>query len=454
MGSNLVPRYFYLDQTHIPKTGLHYGAVFQQCLTWALKVLGNPANPLFLAEIAHIILHCMTGRYRSFHTPEHVLQVVEGGDAIEVLAALFHDVVYIQVDTCIPPILQPLLDPLFTPGTGYFRRLKNLDELNQDPHFALVASIFDIDREEEYIRQQNEFLSAIVAVHYLHPVLNRSILAQVIACIEATIPFRVSVDEGISPSDRLYHNLQQANERFDLNLTEQDVIGAVKRAVSLANRDVKNFADFKASHFLDNTWKLLPETNPALRNPQTYTPLQYRCALQKMVGLMDFLQPNLVFREFQGEPSLSEYQQMLDRAEKNIEVARLYLKSKLVAIAFVEALNHPEREDTPLIALVGNVNLNPLSELEPFEASISSRQAIIETEVMDLLEVGRSQETAFDIRHSPLATLLARTYGFEAINQWFEAAQSFFKDQISHQAFLRIPPEDAVYLCLRHLKQH
>jgi len=453
MGSNLVPRYSYLDHVHIPSSnGLHYGAVFQQCLTWALEILGNPANPLLLAEIAHIILHCMTGRYRSFHTPEHVLQVVEGGDAIEVLAALFHDVVYVQVDTCIPPILQPLLEPLFTPGTGYFRRLKNLDELNKDPNFALVASIFDIDREEEYVRQQNEFLSAIVAVHYLHPFLSRSVLAKVVACIEATIPFRVCADEGISPSDRLYHNLLQANEQFHLDLTPDDVIEAVKRAVSLANRDVKNFADFKASHFLDNTWKLLPETNPALRNPQAYTPLQYRCALQKMVGLMDFLQPNLVFRQFQGEPSMSEYQKMLDRAEKNIDVARLYLKSKLVAIAFVEALNHPEREDTPLIELVGNATLPPMSGLQMSQDPISSRQAMVETEVMDLLEVGRSQETAFDIRHSPLATLLVKSYGFEAITQWFEAAQSFFKDNISHQAFLKIPPEDTIYLCIQHLK--
>jgi hypothetical protein len=425
-----------------------YQSAFGVKLKQSFAVLGVTVEHETLQELAAILVDCMTGRYRSFHTPDHILQVAEGGDAIEVLAALFHDVVYIQVDSCIPAAVQTLLMPFCAAPS---QSLKPLAELLQDPDFDLVTTIFEIERQEEVLPQQNEFLSAIVAVKCLKPFLDSAHLAQVTACIEATIPFRVCVKEGIAPSDRLYHNLCRANEKFGLGLSPEALIEATKRSVRLANRDVKNFADVKASSFLDNTWKLLPETNPPLRNPQSYTPLQYRFALQKMVGFMDFLAPDLVFRQFQGEPSPTEYQEMLDRAEKNIEVARLYLKAKLVALAFVEALSHPQRQSIPLVDLVGCCDL-PLAGIKAPMEEISSDQHMMFEEVMTLLEVGRNQDTAFDIRHSPLAARLVKTYGFQVISDWFDDAQAFFADQLSPEEFLARHPHEAIDVCVAHLK--
>ncbi|HZX00624.1 MAG TPA: hypothetical protein VFF45_00105 [Bacilli bacterium] len=40
----------------------------------------------------------MTGPWRYFHTPNHIFEVGGTDDPIEVLAALFHDIVYVQVD--------------------------------------------------------------------------------------------------------------------------------------------------------------------------------------------------------------------------------------------------------------------------------------------------------------------------------------------------------------------
>ncbi len=436
-----------------------YILAFQDRLGWAFQHLGKSLDAKTLGTMAEKLCHCMTGAYRSFHTPDHVLQVIEGGDPIEVLAALFHDVVYIQVDTCIPSVLLGNLRPFIQDGPwvdGNPVQVRGFDELAQNAPFQLVSSIFEVRQPSDLPRQQNEFLSALVAVTDLEIFFPPAILAQVVACIEATIPFRMCMQDGHSPSDRLYHNLIRANHDFNLELTPEDVVDAIKRAVRLANRDVKNFADVKASYFLDNTWKLLPETNPALRNPECYTPLQYRCALQKMVGLMDFLEPSLVFRQFRGEPSPQEYQGMLDRAAKNIEVARLYLKSKLLALAFVEALHHPERHHTPLINLVGQSRITPAATIASIPTPANpgnTSQAIIEKEVMQLLEVGRNQETTFDIRHSPLAALLARTYGFPQIGQWFDAAQAFFNDQLSAPEFLAIPLPEAVTTCMHHLQQ-
>jgi len=448
MGSDLTPHSLPFNaSTHsLPKVA--YGEVFERQFHTAFRSLNQSVDALTVTGLAQIILECMTGCHRSFHTPEHILQVAEGGDAIEVLAALFHDVVYIQVDTCIPLAVIDVLAPFISVEEPY--KIKPLGKLYADPDFALVGTIFEIDREEEVPPQQNEFFSAIVAVKLLSPFLDRIPLAEIVACIEATIPFRVSSKEGVPPSDRLYHNLLRANDRFDLGLTPDQVIACVKRAVRLANRDVKNFADVKASYFLDNTWKLLPETNPPLRNPEAYTPHQYRCALQKMVGFMDFLAPNLVFRQFQGEPSPQDYQGMLNRAAKNIDVARLYLKAKLVALAFVEALNQPEWEKTPLVSLVGHCQSEPKQPIPKVPAP-SSRQEQIQVEVMELLEVGRNQETAFDIRHSPLAAHLARTYGFAAVSEWFESSQALFSQKLSPQAFLAFHDPQVINLCLVYL---
>jgi hypothetical protein len=430
----------------LPKAA--YGDVFEHHFHTAFRSLDQPVDAATIKFLSQIVVECMTGCHRSFHTPEHILQVAEGGDAIEVLAALFHDVVYIQVDTCIPKAVAGILAPFVTGETS--PKIKSLAQLYTDPDFDLVATIFEIEREEEVPPQQNEFFSAIVAAKLLSPFLDRTLLAEIIACIEATIPFRVSSKEGVPPSDRLYHNLLRAKERFDLRFSPEQIIAAVKRAVRLANRDVKNFADVKASYFLDNTWKLLPETNPPLRNPESYTPHQYRCALQKMVGFMDFLVPNLVFRQFQGEPSPQDYEGMLDRAAKNIDVARLYLKAKLVALAFVEALNQPEQASIPLVNLVAHCQHAP-KEKTFLAVSPCSRQEEIQAEVMELLEVGRNQDIDFDIRHSPLAARLARTYGFVAVSGWFEASQALFAQKLSPQGFLALHDQDVINLCLGYL---
>ena len=68
------------------------------CLTWAIAKLQGYADQNQLIKISDLIIQTMTGPWRSFHTPNHIFEVGAGGDAIEVIAALFHDLVYVQVD--------------------------------------------------------------------------------------------------------------------------------------------------------------------------------------------------------------------------------------------------------------------------------------------------------------------------------------------------------------------
>ena len=56
------------------------------------------ANQDDIDNIAKLIIESMTGTWRYFHTPEHIFEVGGEDDSVEIIAALFHDMIYIQVD--------------------------------------------------------------------------------------------------------------------------------------------------------------------------------------------------------------------------------------------------------------------------------------------------------------------------------------------------------------------
>ena len=137
-----------------------------------------------------------------------------------------------------------------------------------------------------------------MAAKSLEPFLPASTIAEIAACIEATIPFRPVSPSGLSAIELLYQRLVSANRDFNLGWSDSQTVEIVKRAVRLANRDVENFASPNSSNFLDNTWNLMPETNHELTNVNSYTVAGYRRSLQKMEGFLNFLKPELVFQQF------------------------------------------------------------------------------------------------------------------------------------------------------------
>lgn len=410
------------------------------CLTWALEVLGVKTNQRKLIKLTETIIQCMTDPNRCFHSPPHIFNVARGGDPLEVLAALYHDVVYVQVDEGINVNVSGCIAPFVKEVRGRLQ-VRDEEEIPIDQDFDLVARIFDVQPGQHLALEQNEFLSALVAVKQLSGLLTWSQQAALAACIEATIPFRPPSPLGLKPSEQLYQRLQDLNPVYQFNWDETEIVAMVQRAVRVANRDVENFAEERAADFLNNTWKLLPETNPFLRSSSTYTVSQYRHALEKMTSFMNFLEPILVFRQFQGEPSTHHYEKMLQRAGKNITVARLYLNVKLVAIAILEGLSLRLGNDVPLTSLVGRGTPNEvdLSEWQVRLPEIEPRyhpQTAIETETLELLSVGRTQVSEFDIRNSPLATFLVVGLGFEEVVKLVDVAKSFFQGKITADQFL------------------
>jgi len=411
-------------------------------LTWAIQQLGGRIDPASLARMTELIIQTMIGPWRFFHTPEHIFEVGAGGDGIEVLAALFHDLVYVQVDQGVSVNISRFIAPFVKEIDGQLVIL-DAEDLPDDRIVQMVTEIFGFVAAQplQPTAGQNEYLSAVIAAKCLEAVLPTAAIAAIAACIEATIPFRSRLQSGQAPSDRLYERLLQVNQDFGLGWSDLELIQVGKRAVRLANRDVENFAYTSAADFLDNTWNLLPETNHDLKNANSYTVYGYRESLQKMEGFMNFLRPEWVFQQFRDEPDAPTYQQLLTRTQTNLEIARLYLGCKLLSIAVIEALSRRIGHDIPLATMMGELPLLgvPVTQLENFLPTVAftcSPETPIEWEVWNLLEKGRGQASSYDIKNSPVTAYIVKSIGFAKARQLLTQARSFFNQSVTPEAFL------------------
>ncbi len=423
----------------------------QKCLdrlTQAIADLQGHVDQEQLTKISNLIIQTMTGPWRSFHTPNHIFEVGEGGDAIEVISAIFHDLVYVQVDQGISVNISRYISPYIKEDREQLVILE-APELQEDIIFKMVSMLFGFEHGQPLLPMsgQNEFLSAIIAIKVLENMLPLNKLAEITACIEATIPFRPQLDSGLTCSDLLFGRLVNANEVFQFGWGDQDIAEIVKRAVRLSNRDVKNFASPNSSLFLNNTWNLIPETNHDLKNSNSYSVHGYRVSMQKMESFMNFLSPEIVFRRYRDEPDQKNYYKLLAQTNHNLEVSRLYLGTKLTSIAILEALSLRIGRDISLSTMMGELpSDNPVDGLEQFLPQIEvphQPSTPIEAEVLELLDKGRSVDSSYDVRNSPVATFMVKSLGFPEMQRMLRLSKEFFKGNL--------PREELIASCDPHV---
>lgn len=423
-----------------------FDASFARCadqLRWALRQLGLSIDEDTIASTAELIIQTMTGAWRFFHTPEHIFDVGRSGDAIEVLAALFHDAIHIQADNGVSVNVGQIVSPFIRESNKSLRILDS-DKLPYDPVFDLVSAVFGFRPGQvlQSMRGQNEFLSAVVAAKSLGPTLPLGVAAQIAACIEATIPFRTRTGTSDQPALQLRQRLETINKRFKIGWDEATLDHAVQRAIRLANRDVENFAHEATAEFLNNTWNLMPETNHDLLGAYAYTVSGYRKSLQKMEGFMAGLTPEAVFQQYRDEPTDAAFAIMLKRTRHNLEVARLYLGSKMLSIAIVEAVSQRLGNEVPLATMMGELPQRgtPDAQMESFLPPVThpvKPQGALQTQVLQLLEVGRSAESSYDVKHSPVATFVIKSVGFTRALELLEVAREYFLGRINGEEFLK-----------------
>lgn len=399
----------------------------------ALHELGAPAETNEIEQWGFSIHSALSAPGREFHNHDHVIALAKEGDPLEVLAALYHDAVYLQVDHGPPRSMRGEMDQVLAPTEGGCRVLAAAGDREGT---ADVLAIFG-HRVGDVVTPMtglNEFASALVAAVQLHKALDRHQRIAVAACIEQTIPFRTN--PVVQLRDRL----------SALGITGDDLETTVKRAVRLGNRDVENFADNDAARFLDNTWKLLPESNPALHSPMVYTMRDYRMALQKMEAFLAWLPAERVFHAWGDEPKPEIHARRVARTTGNLQLAVRYLRAKLYAIAMLEALAELTGGDVPVDYFMGGIKTREHPNMKRIEDHLPHLGAArdVDKSLQRLLAEGRASESSFDTKPSPVGAFLHETVGEAAVMQGVETAKRWWAGAGDARSFIAAQPAKPV----------
>jgi hypothetical protein len=409
--------------------------IFNQCF----KDLGAAVSLEKIEDLSVTIHRAMTVQARQFHTLEHVFTFIDLNDPVRTLAALYHDIVYYGVDMGFLPEIWDLISPYVHQHNGEFFVAENLSPT--DRMVALILDVFDLAPGQKLssVAALNEFLSALVMNKQLGGIVAEKDLLRMTLCVEATIPFRPYTADGKSHFQVLEERLPQISHRFGLELSEEEVIETVKIAVIFANKDIENFAESNPARFLDSTWKLLPESNAALRLPDVYSIGTYRQALVKMETFFDNLDPNAVFNQYRGLPPNEDFQQMTRCAKNNIKIAREYLRMKILGTTIVEALAKATGGDAPLSLFWGDLPREGASikRIEYFLPELENASWVDQNSVIyDLLETGRSGDVGFDMKNSPLSLFVYKALPPEKIILYLQIARDFYAGNLSPHDFL------------------
>jgi hypothetical protein len=398
-----------------------------------------------LAEVERLgilINEAMSASARSFHTPQHVLDLADRTNPRICLAALFHDLVYHQVDHGLHPRISEALASCLESREK--RLWLKAGAESTDRALALTMGVFGFSPGQPLDPSggMNEFLSALVMNRSLAAYVGEPDLVVVTACIEATIPFRKTDAEGRTPAERLEERVARTAREMGIDLPEQKIQQGTAWAVSFANRDVANFAEKEVTRFLDNTWKLLPETNPSLRTQGIYTNGSYRHALQGMEGFLRSLDPGTIFARHRGSPPAEEYRRMVRRGERNVATAVQYLGMKLLTAAILEALALVSGGDAPVAFFMGELDAHRRgSRLEDYLPADQLPQGLaLDPVLLDLLSKGRSSASAFDLQNSPLSLFIYLRLGTEGLRRHLDEARRFFDGSLDPRGFLDALP--------------
>ena len=366
-------------------------------------------------SMAELIVDSMSTPSRVYHSMQHILDIMEDiaadGDEhpIPVLAALFHDVIYLNVDRDLSTAQVEILSNILVQDTDASKPLA-LHIPVVDPSIDMVRLLFGFDLRPG--QGYNEYISALLAVRVLSPFLSLKHLIQLTACIEASVPFR-SVTDGSTPMERLHERLVHTNRECGAGLSEQELVDTVHMAAFFSNCDLGSFCQKDPSVFLNNTWKLLPEWKPAL--------LSESCRLQDLYDAFLLLQERyhqtdveLIFQHFRGFPVASDLEDMRLRARENLSVVGEYISIRLLQMRVLldllqVATNDPEQA-------IATTTINAFTFLRQVDARIDqpstarpnqlSDESCWNDQVYIFLTQGRQLAFDWDAAASPLSAFL------------------------------------------------
>ena len=404
-------------------------------------------------HMATLVHQSMSPSTRSYHTSDHVFDMCEGANAIQTLAALFHDLVYFQLDGGFPAGVAHLLSDAVLERHGV---ITIAPFSSDDEVMCLCTGIFGfgVGQSLSVYAGLNEFASALVAGHQLHKHLRRSDLIGVLACIEATIPFRNAVYKGESAPDLLAQRVRAVTQTHVLELVgvelDVHVASTMHDAVEFGNRDVRGFALANQALFLSNTWMLIEESNAPLKVVGVYALSDYRGALMRMAGFLANLDLASIFQSYAGYPNDATLDEWADAAGRNLRFACDYLDCKTASVAIIEALARLTGNDSPVSMFLGDISsLHGKPERVEDYLPETSPGPVLDEALLEVFVKGRARESRNDLTSSPLTAFVYRRIGQYGMRVAIVQARRMFDGLISPFEFLNTLDRDMVRAVVR-----
>ena len=403
--------------------------------------------PMPNIEAMAVLVHsAMESPRRRYHCSEHALYMCEGMNPRQVLAAVFHDLVYYQLDDGFPARVTHFLTPLVSQQRDDLVLLKVSD---RDSAMQVCFQIFGFQAGQvlPLFRGMNEFLSAAVAVRLLEPYLALADLIAVVACIEATIPFRAPQDDGRDCCELLALRVREQAE-LRLGFSEDAALAAYTNtamcdAIAMANRDVGGFAEPSPAKFVSATWLLIEESNAPLAAVGVYTLRDYREALTRMKVFLQGLRPERVFHHFAGFPQADEFERLTSAAASNIAFALSFLQLKITSISIIEALALETGGNCPVSMFLGDIRsaFGTPERVEDYLPAGPEAQGL-DTQILQVLDKGRPVDSRNDLTISPLTAYVYRCLGGAGSTTALAHAQQMASGALSPARFLATLPPD------------
>ena len=422
----------------------------------AFHSLGAQVSMAESERLAMLVHHAMESKTRAYHTTGHVFKMCEGMNPRQVLAALFHDLVYYQLDGGFPTNTHEMLSDVthLADGTLVLRSVAA-----NDVPLSLCAALFNFAPGQELplYGGMNEFLSAVVATRLLQPYVEVADLIAIAACIEATIPFRQADAHGLAASDRLalqveqqYRGICNGKISSSPDAVQTYVHRVVADAVQLANRDVSSFAVADPGLFLSSTWLLMEESNAPLSLPGLYTLYEYRCGLTRMDNFLRQLEPDSIFQHYLGQPCVHDIADLCAAAHCNVAFACDFLGAKITSISIIEALARCTGTDGPISMFLGDIR-NPYGRPDRIEDFLPTmpESKPLNANLLRVFEKGRTLESSNDLTESPLTAFMYRCLGDDGTRQALGYARQMFDAKLSPLAFLQSLDHDMVRAIIR-----
>ncbi len=405
----------------------------------SFRAVGSPIGPAEIERIAIMVHRVMSFQSRQFHTLEHVFGFLEGADAEIALAAVFHDLIYFQVDEGLPSGVAELVMPYLEIQDNAVRLKSDVPE--SDTCYHSLRKLFGFEPGQRLLpfTGLNEFLSALVMKKTIGDFLLPGTCLSVAVCIEASRPFRGRDARGLGVGEALEAAIGRLVVENSIAVDEAELHATVARGIAFANRDVHDFALADPGQFLSNTWKLLPESNAPLRRKGAFSVREYREALEKMLGFFRILVPEDVFHSYRGSPDAESMARLGEAARRNLLYAQVYMQAKLLAVGVLEAIAGISGGDAPMALFMGDVphleadmeTIETYLPVQPSPPWLDTSNAVFR-----LLKDGRLDESSFDLKNSPLALFL---YCRLKPGEWAEralASEQFFSGKLDAGGYL------------------